>query len=86
MPLSISPPRPDSTAIPTSPHVPQLTLSAASPGTLPLEIRPDAGGFNAGTPIATGYWPRTGRGDPRVDGYSMTGIDLLFQWNFRRAR
>jgi hypothetical protein len=63
-----------------------LALSAASPGTLPLEIRPDAGGFNAGTPIATGYWPRTGKGDPRVDGYSMTGIDLLFQWNFRRAR
>ena len=63
-----------------------LALSAAGPGTLPLEIRPDAGGFNAGTPIATGYWPRTRKGDPRVDGYSMTGIDLLFQWNFRRAR
>ena len=24
------------------------------------------------------------KGDPRVDGYSMTGIDLMFQWNFRR--
>jgi hypothetical protein len=47
-------------------------------------VRPDVGGFNAGTPIATGYWPRTAKGDPRVDGYSMTGIDLLFQFNWRR--
>jgi hypothetical protein len=31
-----------------------------------------------------GYWPRTGKGDPRVDGYDMSGIDLLFQWNFKR--
>ncbi len=61
-----------------------LALSAVGSGTLPLHVRPDAGGFNAGTPIATGYWPRTGKGDPRVDGYSMTGIDLLFQFNWRR--
>lgn len=61
-----------------------LALSAAGSGTLPLRVRPDAGGFNAGTPIATGYWPRTAKGDPRVDGYSITGIDVLFQWNWRR--
>ena len=39
---------------------------------------------NPGTPMAVGYWPFTAVGDPRVEGYSMTGIDLLFQWNFKR--
>jgi hypothetical protein len=63
-----------------------LALTAVGSGTVPLQIRNDAGGFNSGTPMAVGYWPRTGKGDPRVDGYSMTGIDLMFQWNFRRAR
>jgi hypothetical protein len=63
-----------------------LALSAVGPGTLPLSIGPNPGGFESGTPIATGYWPRTRKGDPRVDGYSMTGLDLLFQWDFRRKR
>jgi hypothetical protein len=63
-----------------------VALSAVGPGTLPLHVRPTVGGFDAGTPIATGYWPFTRIGDPRVDGYSMTGIDLLFQWSFRRGR
>lgn len=61
-----------------------LALSAEGPGSLPLHIRQSAGGFDSGTPIATGYWPATGKGDPRVDGYSMTGIDVLFQWDWRR--
>jgi hypothetical protein len=61
-----------------------LALSAVGSGTLPLHIRPDVGSFNSGTPMATGYWPRTAKGDPRVDGFTMTGIDLLFQWNWRR--
>lgn len=61
-----------------------LALTAVGSGTLPLRIRPDVGGFNAGIPMATGYWPSTRRGDPRVDGYTMTGIDLLFQWDWRR--
>jgi hypothetical protein len=61
-----------------------LALSAVGPGTVPLSIGPTLGGFDAGTPMLIGYWPLTGRGEPRVEGYSMTGIDLLFQWNFRR--
>ena len=61
-----------------------LALTAVGPGTLPLAINPDVGGFNPGTPMAVGYWPFTAVGDPRVEGYSMTGIDLLFQWNFKR--
>jgi hypothetical protein len=63
-----------------------LALSATTPGTLPLNIGPNPGGFDPGTPITVGYWPRTAKGDPRVDGYSMTGLDLLFQWNFKRRR
>jgi hypothetical protein len=63
-----------------------LALSATTPGTLPLSIGPNPGGFDAGTPITVGFWPRTAKGDPRVDGYSMTGLDLLFQWNFKRRR
>jgi hypothetical protein len=61
-----------------------LALSAVGPGTVPLSIGPTLGGFDAGTPMLIGYWPLTGRGEPRVEGYSMTGIDLLFGWNFRR--
>jgi hypothetical protein len=38
-----------------------------------------------GTPMATGYWPYTRMGEPRsADGYSMAGIDLMFQWFFKR--
>jgi hypothetical protein len=61
-----------------------LALTAAGPGTLPLSIGPQLGVFQAGAPLAIGYWPRTAPGDPRVDGYSVSGIDLLFRWNFKR--
>lgn len=61
-----------------------LALTAVGPGTLPLHIRPDVGQIVSGSPLLTGYWPFTRVGDPRVDGYTMTGIDLLFQWDWRR--
>jgi hypothetical protein len=61
-----------------------VALTAVGPGTVPLSLGPELGGFNSGTPTAIGFWPFTGRGDPRVDGYAMTGIDVLFQWDFRR--
>lgn len=61
-----------------------LALSAEGSGSLPLHVNSNVGVFAAGAPLLTGYFPRTGRGDPRVDGYSLPGIDLLFQWNFRR--
>jgi hypothetical protein len=61
-----------------------LALTATGPGTVPLSIGPNPGGFDSGTPITIGFWPRTAKGDPRVDGYSMTGVDLLFQWKFKR--
>jgi len=61
-----------------------VALSAEGSGTLPLFVGPNVGSYSPGTPLATGYFPRTRVGDPRVDGYTQTGIDLLLQWNFRR--
>jgi hypothetical protein len=63
-----------------------LALSFGSGGRVPLKITDQLGGFNAGTPQLIGYWPRTGRGDPRVDGYAVSGVDLMFQWNWVRRR
>ena len=39
-----------------------VALTAVGPGTVPLQIRQDVGAFNAGTPMAVGYWPFTPRG------------------------
>ena len=62
-----------------------VALTAVGPGTVPLQIRNDVGAFNPGIPTAVGYWPYTRKGEPRsADGYSMTGIDLMFQWYFKR--
>jgi hypothetical protein len=62
-----------------------VALTAVGPGTVPLQIRNDVGAFNPGIPTAVGYWPYTRKGDPRsADAYSMTGIDLMFQWYFKR--
>jgi hypothetical protein len=63
-----------------------LALTAVGKGTLPLHVRNDLGGFTPRIPTAIGYWPSTHRGDPRVDGYALTGLDLLFQWNFKPAK
>jgi len=62
-----------------------VALTAVGPGTVPLQIRDDVGAFTTGVPLATGYWPYTRKGEPRsADGYTMTGIDLMFQWYFKR--
>jgi hypothetical protein len=62
-----------------------LALSAVGSGTLPLRIRRDVGTPTQGTPFTVGYWPRTRKGEPRsADGYTMYGIDLLFQWDWHR--
>jgi hypothetical protein len=62
-----------------------VALTAIGKGTLPLHTRRDVGnGYNAGSPTTIGFWPYTKRGDPRVDGYPMTGLDLLFGWTWSR--
>jgi hypothetical protein len=61
-----------------------VAISAVGPGTLPLLVRNDVGSYTPGTPISTGFWPMTRRGEPRSsDGYTMPGIDVLFGWDFR---
>lgn len=61
-----------------------VALSAAGPGTLPLRITPAVGAIVNGAPAVVGFYPATRIGEPRVDGYAMFGIDLLFRWDFRR--
>ncbi|HVY77545.1 MAG TPA: hypothetical protein VG898_03465 [Solirubrobacterales bacterium] len=63
-----------------------VAISAAGPGTLPLHATNALGGYETGTPLLTGYWPLTKVGEPRVDGYTLSGIDLLFRWDFRPTR
>jgi hypothetical protein len=63
-----------------------VAISAVGPGTLPLAVRDDAGTQTPGIPISIGYWSATTTSDPRVDGYTMTGIDVLLGWDFRPAR
>ncbi|MGE0066890.1 MAG: hypothetical protein AB7T48_06000 [Solirubrobacterales bacterium] len=63
-----------------------LALSAVGPGTLPLRIDESVGNFISGTPLATGFFPLTKPGEPRLDGYTMPGIDLMFRWDFRPGR
>jgi hypothetical protein len=61
-----------------------LALSAVGPGTLPLSRSEAVGEIVEGAPIATAYFPLTRPGEPRVDGYSLTGLDLLYRWDFSR--
>lgn len=61
-----------------------VALSAVGPGTLPLRDQGTAGTFTSGTALAGFWYPLTGIGDPRVDGASADGLDVLFQWDFRR--
>lgn len=61
-----------------------VAVSASGPGTLPLRIDPGVGTIAQGAPQARGFWSATAKGEPRVDGYGMTGIDVLLGWDFRR--
>ncbi|MFN8201453.1 MAG: hypothetical protein U0S48_02740 [Solirubrobacteraceae bacterium] len=63
-----------------------VAISAFGPGTLPLAVRDDVGTTASGSPIATGFWSATATNEPRVDGYTMTGIDVLLGWDFRPRR
>lgn len=62
-----------------------LALSAVGAGTLPLFVSEAVGSLASGAPLATGFFPATQVGEPRVDGYTMGGIDLLFRWDWRPA-
>ena len=62
-----------------------VAISAFGPGSLPLRIDQNVGSLETGSPLATGWWSATAKGDPRVDGYRMPGIDVLLGWDFRRG-
>ena len=61
-----------------------VALTAVGKGSLPIHVRNDVGNYTTGIPTAIGFWPSTRLGDPRVDGYPMTGLDLLFGWTWSR--
>ena len=54
-----------------------VAISAFGPGSLPLRIDRNVGSLDAGSPLSRGFWSATAKGDPRVDGYQMPGIDVL---------
>ena len=61
-----------------------LAISAVGPGSLPLRATNAAGQFTFGQPIASFWYPLTKVGDPRPEAYTMPGLELLFQWEFKR--
>lgn len=61
-----------------------VAISAFGAGTLPLRIDQNVGSSDTGSPLSRGFWSATAKGEPRVDGYAMPGIDVLLGWDFRR--
>jgi hypothetical protein len=61
-----------------------VALSAVGPGTLPMRDQGTAGTFSSGSALTELWYPLTARGDPRVEQTRADGLDLLFQWDFRR--
>jgi hypothetical protein len=61
-----------------------VALSAVGPGTLPMRDQGTAGTFTSGSALTELWYPLTARGDPRVEQTRADGLDLLFQWDFRR--
>jgi hypothetical protein len=63
-----------------------VAISAVGPGTLPLRDEGTAGTFADGGALAGYYYPMAAIGDPRVENNGADGLDVLFQWDFRRSR
>jgi hypothetical protein len=61
-----------------------VAISAVGAGSLPLRATGGAGQFLVGQPITSFWYPLTKVGDPRVEAYTMPGLELLFQWTFTR--
>ena len=59
-------------------------ISAVGPGTLPLFYQGTGGTFTPGTALTQQWFPVTALGDPRVEGTTMDGLELLLQWTFKR--
>jgi hypothetical protein len=63
-----------------------VAISAVGPGSLPLRATSAAGQFLNGQPLTSFWYPLTRIGEPRPEHYTMPGLELLFQWDFTRAR
>ena len=61
-----------------------VAISAVGPGTLPLRDEGTAGTYTDGSALAGYYYPMAAIGDPRVENNGVDGLDVLFQWDFRR--
>lgn len=62
-----------------------VAISAVGPGSLPLRATSAAGQFLTGQPYTSFWYPQTRIGEPRPEAYTMPGLELLFQWEFRRG-
>jgi hypothetical protein len=58
-------------------------LSASGAGTLPLRDERAGGRFRPGSGLTQLWYPRMAKGDPRVEGQAIDGLELLFQWSFK---
>jgi uncharacterized protein YraI len=61
-------------------------LAAMGPGTLPLHDERTAGQFAQGSGLVNFDWPHVRRGESRVGSHGADGLELLFRWEFERAR
>ncbi len=61
-------------------------LNVLGPGTMPISDQGTAGTFTPGTALTQLWYPLMRRNDPRVEGYTVDGLELLMQWEFVRAR
>ena len=62
-----------------------VALSAVGPGTLPLSDQGTAGTFSSGSALTQLWYPLTTLNEPRIEGHTIDGVELLMQWRFQRT-
>src|SRR3954452_9890126 len=63
-----------------------IAISAVGPGSLPLRATSAAGQFVTGAPLTQFWYPHAKVGEPRPEGYTMPGLELLLRWQFIPAK
>jgi hypothetical protein len=63
-----------------------IAISAVGRGSLPLRAQGTSGSYSNGSAFARFWYPRTEVGDPRVEGGTFDGLDVMLQWDWRRRR
>lgn len=67
-------------------HFDVVGLAAVGPGTLPLHDERTAGQFREGSGLMNFSWPYVRRKETRIEQHRADGLELLFRWEFERAR